>query len=115
MTLGRIATSLDWLERMLTALAGGILGMLTLLVAWQVVGRYVFDMGLFWADELTGVADDVGCFAWGNRLYLDRLPHATQPDHRPAPSHRTGMALDAHGRRGRVVCSRVFQRGDDPR
>ena len=56
MILKRISISLGWLERILTALAGGILGMLTLLVAWQVVGRYVFSMGLFWADELTGVA-----------------------------------------------------------
>ena len=81
----RISSSMEWLERIITALAGGILGMLTLLVAWQVVGRYVFGMGLFWADELTGVAmmwaallGATGCI-WTDshmrlKLITDRLP-----------------------------------------
>jgi TRAP-type C4-dicarboxylate transport system permease small subunit len=54
--LQHITKWLDWLERIITAIAGGILGLLVLLVGWQVVGRYVLRIGLFWADELTVVA-----------------------------------------------------------
>ena len=85
MILKAISTVLDWLERLMTALTGGILGVLTILVAWQVVGRYVFNVGLFWADELTGVAmmwaallGAAGCI-WTDShmrlsLIIDRLP-----------------------------------------
>ncbi len=51
-----ITNWLDWLERIITAITGGILGLLVLLVGWQVVGRYILHIGLFWADELTVVA-----------------------------------------------------------
>jgi TRAP-type C4-dicarboxylate transport system permease small subunit len=85
MILKAISTWLNWLERLMTALTGGILGVLTLLVAWQVVGRYVFNVGLFWADELTGIAmmwaallGAAGCI-WTDshmrlRLIIDRIP-----------------------------------------
>ena len=85
----RMATALDWLERIITAFTGAILGLLTLLVAWQVVGRYVFHTGLFWADELTGVImmwaallGATGCI-WTDshmrlNLFIDRLPSSAR-------------------------------------
>jgi TRAP-type C4-dicarboxylate transport system permease small subunit len=50
-----ITVWLDRIDRVITGVTGGLLGFLTLLVAVQVVGRYAFQTGLFWADELTGV------------------------------------------------------------
>ena len=50
-----ITAWLDRIDRVITGVAGALLGLLTGLVAFQVVGRYVFQTGLFWADELTGV------------------------------------------------------------
>jgi TRAP-type C4-dicarboxylate transport system permease small subunit len=85
--LRRISRGLDRLEPLLTVATGGILGGLVVLVAWQVVARYVFDTGLFWADELTSVAvmwaallGAAGC-VWTDsnmrlNLVIDRLPAA---------------------------------------
>ena len=85
--LGRISRGLDRLEPVLTVATGVILGALVVLVAWQVVARYVFDTGLFWADELTSVAimwaallGAAGC-VWTDsnmrlNLVIDRLPLA---------------------------------------
>jgi len=56
MLLKRITSTLDRLERIVTAVTGVILGLLALLVGWQVVARYVFHSGQFWAEELTLVA-----------------------------------------------------------
>ena len=56
MILKRITQWLDWLDRFITAVTGGVLGLLALLVGWQVVARYVLHTGLFWAEELTLVA-----------------------------------------------------------
>jgi TRAP-type C4-dicarboxylate transport system permease small subunit len=85
--LRRISCGLDRIEPLLTAATGVILGALVVLVAWQVVARYVFDTGLFWADELTSVAvmwaallGAAGC-VWTDsnmrlNLVIDRLPAA---------------------------------------
>src|SRR5512136_2366080 len=85
--LQRVTKWLDRLELVITAITGGILGLLTLLVGWQVVGRYVLRVGLFWADELTVVAimwaaliGAAGC-VWTDshirlNLIIDRLPAA---------------------------------------
>ena len=51
-----ITVWLDRIDRVITGVAGGLLGLLTVLVTVQVVGRYALQTGLFWADELTGVA-----------------------------------------------------------
>jgi len=56
MLLKRITSKLDGLERIITAVTGVILGLLALLVGWQVVARYVFHSGQFWAEELALVA-----------------------------------------------------------
>lgn len=50
-----VSVWLDRIDRVITGVAGGLLGLLTLLVTVQVVARYVLQTGLFWADELTGV------------------------------------------------------------
>lgn len=50
--LKRITSWLNRLERAITAVTAVILGLLALLVAWQVVARYVFHSGQFWAEEL---------------------------------------------------------------
>jgi TRAP-type C4-dicarboxylate transport system permease small subunit len=87
--LQRVTKWLDRLELVITAITGGILGLLTLLVGWQVVGRYVLRVGLFWADELTVVAimwaaliGAAGC-VWTDshirlNLIIDRLPAAVR-------------------------------------
>jgi TRAP-type C4-dicarboxylate transport system permease small subunit len=47
---------LDRLERVVTAIAAGILGLLTCVVGWQVFARYVLRSGQFWAEEFCLVA-----------------------------------------------------------
>jgi TRAP-type C4-dicarboxylate transport system permease small subunit len=54
--LRRITSWLNRLERAITAVTAVILGLLALLVGWQVVARYVFHSGQFWAEELALVA-----------------------------------------------------------
>ena len=54
--LTRVITWLDQFERIITAVTGIILGLLALLVGWQVVARYVLHTGLFWAEELALIA-----------------------------------------------------------
>lgn len=56
MSLRQIASYLDRLERLITAITAVILGLLALLVGWQVMARYVFHSGQFWAEELALVA-----------------------------------------------------------
>lgn len=56
MFLGQITGWLDRLERIITAVTAVILGLLAILVGWQVVARYVFHSGQFWAEELALVA-----------------------------------------------------------
>jgi TRAP-type C4-dicarboxylate transport system permease small subunit len=56
MTLRPIIQCLDRIERILTAITGLIIGALALLVGWQVIARYVFASGQFWAEELALVA-----------------------------------------------------------
>ena len=56
MSLRQIASWLDRLERLITAITAVILGLLALLVGWQVMARYVFHSGQFWAEELALVA-----------------------------------------------------------
>ena len=83
--LRKISARLDQVERVITGVTGALLGLLTLLVAVQVVGRYVLHTGLFWADELTGVAmmwaallGAAGCVWTDSHMRLDmvieRLP-----------------------------------------
>ena len=47
---------LDRLERVVTAITAGILGLLTCVVGWQVFARYVLQSGQFWAEEFCLVA-----------------------------------------------------------
>lgn len=41
----------DRLERVITAITAGILGLLACVVSWQVVARYILRSGQFWAEE----------------------------------------------------------------
>jgi TRAP-type C4-dicarboxylate transport system permease small subunit len=54
--LRRVIHWLDRLERTITAITGVILGSLAVLVGWQVVARYVFLSGQFWAEQLALVS-----------------------------------------------------------
>jgi TRAP-type C4-dicarboxylate transport system permease small subunit len=56
MALRQITSWLDWLERVITAVTGGILGFIAFLVTWQVVARYLLHSGQFWVEELALVA-----------------------------------------------------------
>jgi TRAP-type C4-dicarboxylate transport system permease small subunit len=47
---------LDRLERVVTAITAGILGLLACVVGWQVFARYVLRSGQFWAEEFCLVA-----------------------------------------------------------
>ena len=47
----RVIRSLDRLERVITAITAGILGLLACVVSWQVVARYILRSGQFWAEE----------------------------------------------------------------
>jgi TRAP-type C4-dicarboxylate transport system permease small subunit len=49
----RITRWLDRLEKMITAVTAVIIGLLSLLVGWQVIARYVFSSGQFWVEEFT--------------------------------------------------------------
>ena len=85
MVLRQVSTWLQQLERLLTAVTAVILGLLALLVGWQVVARYVFNTGIFWAEELSLLAmmwgtllGAAGCI-WTDshvrlNILLDRLP-----------------------------------------
>ncbi len=42
---------LNRLERVVTAITAGILGLLACVVSWQVVARYILRSGQFWAEE----------------------------------------------------------------
>jgi TRAP-type C4-dicarboxylate transport system permease small subunit len=42
---------LDRLDRVVTAITAGILGLLACVVGWQVVARYILRSGQFWAEE----------------------------------------------------------------
>jgi TRAP-type C4-dicarboxylate transport system permease small subunit len=42
---------LDQLERVVTAITAGMLGLLACVVGWQVVARYILRSGQFWAEE----------------------------------------------------------------
>jgi TRAP-type C4-dicarboxylate transport system permease small subunit len=42
---------LDRIERVVTAITAGILGLLACVVGWQVVARYILRSGQFWAEE----------------------------------------------------------------
>ena len=48
----RMICFLDRLERVITAITAGILGLLACVVSWQVVARYILRSGQFWAEEL---------------------------------------------------------------
>jgi TRAP-type C4-dicarboxylate transport system permease small subunit len=63
MVLRQVSDWLQQLERLLTAVTAVILGLLALLVGWQVVARYVFSTGIFWAEELSLLA-----MMWGTML-----------------------------------------------
>jgi TRAP-type C4-dicarboxylate transport system permease small subunit len=63
MMLDRIVKWLDTLERVLTACTAMILALLSLLIGWQVLARYLLHSGQFWADELTLVG-----IMWGTML-----------------------------------------------
>lgn len=56
MILRSITQCLDRIERIITAITGLMIGALALLVGWQVVARYIFASGQFWAEELALVA-----------------------------------------------------------
>ena len=87
--LRRISIALNRIQTLLTVATGVILSTLVVLVAWQVVARYVFDTGLFWADELTSIAvmwaallGAAGC-VWTDsnmrlNLAIERLPAAVR-------------------------------------
>jgi TRAP-type C4-dicarboxylate transport system permease small subunit len=47
---------LDRLERVVTAVTAGILGLLSCVVGWEVFARYVLQSGQFWAEEFCLVA-----------------------------------------------------------
>lgn len=49
--LNRVIRSLDRLERVVTVITAGILGLLACVVSWQVVARYILRSGQFWAEE----------------------------------------------------------------
>lgn len=53
MMLDRITQWMDGLERFVTAVTAVLLALITILIGWQVVARYVFHSGQFWADEVT--------------------------------------------------------------
>ena len=61
--LERIVGWLDTLERIITAFTAAILGLLALLIGWQVVARYFLHSGQFWADELTLIG-----IMWGTMM-----------------------------------------------
>ena len=87
--LRRITSWLNRLERAITAVTAVILGLLALLVGWQVVARYVFHSGQFWAEELALVAmmwaallGAAGC-VWTDshvrlRIVIEGLPTAAR-------------------------------------
>jgi TRAP-type C4-dicarboxylate transport system permease small subunit len=52
----RVNHWLDRLEQIITAITGFILGSLAVLVGWQVVARYIFSSGQFWAEQLALVS-----------------------------------------------------------
>ena len=54
--LPQVIRFLDRLERVVTAVAAAILGLLTLVVGWEVFARYVLLSGQFWAEEFCLVA-----------------------------------------------------------
>jgi TRAP-type C4-dicarboxylate transport system permease small subunit len=47
---------LNRLERIVTAVTASILGLLTLVVGWEVFARYVLQSGQFWAEEFCLIA-----------------------------------------------------------
>ena len=63
MVLRQISAWLQVVERILSMVTAVILGLLALLVGWQVVARYVFSTGIFWAEELSLLA-----MMWGTLL-----------------------------------------------
>jgi TRAP-type C4-dicarboxylate transport system permease small subunit len=63
MVLRQVSDWLQQVERLLSAVTAVILGLLALLVGWQVVARYVFSTGIFWAEELSLLA-----MMWGTML-----------------------------------------------
>lgn len=87
--LQQVTRWLDRLERVITAVTAVILGLLALLVGWQVVARYVFHSGQFWAEELALVAmmwaallGAAGCI-WTDshvrlRIVIEGLPAAAR-------------------------------------
>jgi TRAP-type C4-dicarboxylate transport system permease small subunit len=52
----RVIRFFDRLERVVTAVTAGILGLLTLVVGWEVFARYILQSGQFWAEEFCLVA-----------------------------------------------------------
>jgi TRAP-type C4-dicarboxylate transport system permease small subunit len=52
----RVIRLLDRLERVVTTITAGILGLLACVVGWQVFARYVLRSGQFWAEEFCLVA-----------------------------------------------------------
>jgi TRAP-type transport system small permease protein len=54
--LHRVIRCLDRLERIVTIVTAAILGLLTLVVGWEVFARYVLQSGQFWAEEFCLVA-----------------------------------------------------------
>ena len=56
MMLRQITGWIDRIEQVITAVTAVILGLLALMVGWQVVARYVLHSGQFWAEELALVS-----------------------------------------------------------
>lgn len=50
-SLKRTTRFLDRIERVVTAITAGLLGLLACVVGWQVIARYVLRSGQFWAEE----------------------------------------------------------------
>ncbi|MDY0095211.1 MAG: TRAP transporter small permease [Candidatus Vecturithrix sp.] len=48
----RMSCWINAIERVFSIIIAIMLGFLTFLVGWQVVARYVFNTGIFWAEEL---------------------------------------------------------------
>ncbi len=86
MVLQRISGMLDFVERLFSVVTAVILGLLAVLVGWQVIARYVFSTGIFWAEELSllgmmwgTMLGATGCI-WTDshvrlNIVLDRLPN----------------------------------------
>ncbi|GAK60611.1 TRAP dicarboxylate transporter [Candidatus Vecturithrix granuli] len=81
----RVSGWMDAIERVFSIIIAFMLGFLAFLVGWQVVARYIFNTGIFWAEELALLSmmwatmlGAAGCIRTDSHVRLniliDRLP-----------------------------------------